>query len=92
MSPVQAVDADWQRPEDQDQLWCMKKTLLLVALQLADIKSGEVILQPAAEVPFALQYQHRTALVRANTPNPKKKEKVEKEKKRWEDVSSVYNH
>lgn len=82
MSPVQAVDADWQRPEDQDQLWCMKKTLLLVALQLADIKSGEVILQPAAEVPFALQYQHRTALVRANTPNPK----IRKSRKREEKV------
>jgi hypothetical protein len=43
-----------------------------------------VILQPAAEVPFALQYQHRTALVRANNPSPEreKKKKMKREKKR----------
>jgi len=42
-----------------------------------------VILQPAAEVPFALQYQHRTALVRANNPSPEReKKKMKREKKR----------
>lgn len=62
---MQAVEAYLQHLEDCCRLWNRNKTHQLVALQLAGIKSLEVILQLAGEVPFASQCQHRTALVQA---------------------------